>query len=417
MVIEPDRSYVVGTPSSVTVSVLNNDSAVVSIVSLLTDSIEEGTTALFEVQVNNEIATSLTVGIALTTVGGDFGINLDDVNNVVIVAGETTALLTVATGGDIDEMDGSLTAEIISLAPRMPVSGVEPAISADDSSATVTILDNDLLLVSITTLEKEASTTISEADDEIMLLLTLFRSISQPLRVNLSSVGDSELVERVPTFVEVSSNTATQDFIVMINDIIVAQPDRNIAISVAPGTGYTASTVPVTVNVIDDDTATVTISPVRTPITAGEDAEFEVVLGLVTAVNIDIGINVEEFGGNFITDDDRVRTTVTVLAGERSTVLTVQTMENTRIVENSSLVATLEASPPHPDLTIDTASSSATVIINALRLLSITATPTVLSLVEGNSTEISVSLSRIPAGSDSDSVTVMINLQEGSGLL
>ena len=412
MVVEADRSYVVGAPSSVTVSVLNNDSALVSI-SAASGPVTEGDPARFEVQVDNEIATSLTVGIALTTVGGDFGINLDDVNNVVIAAGKTTALLTVATGGDIDEMDGSLTAEIISLAPLMPVSGVEPAIGVN--SATVTILDNDLLLVSITTLEKKASTTISEADGEIMLLLTLSRSISQPLQVNLNSVGDSELVERVPSFVEVSSNTATQDFIVMINDIIVAQPDRSIDISVATGVGYTPSTTPVTVNVIDDDTATVTISPVRTPITAGEDAEFEVVLGLVTAVNIDIGINVEEFGGNFITD--RGRTTVTVLANQMSTVLTVQTMENTRIVENSSLVATLEASPLHSDLTIDTASSSATVIINALRLLSITATPTVLSLVEGNSTEISVSLSRIPAGSDSDSVTVMINLQEGSGLL
>ena len=68
-------------------------------------------------QVNNAIATTLTVTIELTTVGGDFGINLDD-TDVVIVAGETTALLTVATGGDIDEVDGSLTASIISLTPR-----------------------------------------------------------------------------------------------------------------------------------------------------------------------------------------------------------------------------------------------------------------------------------------------------------
>ena len=44
VLIEPDiSSYVVGAPSSVTVSVLNNDSAVVSILPLTTDSIEEGT--------------------------------------------------------------------------------------------------------------------------------------------------------------------------------------------------------------------------------------------------------------------------------------------------------------------------------------------------------------------------------------
>ena len=412
VLIEPDiSSYVVGASSSVTVSVLNEDSAVVSILPLTTDSIEEGTTALFEVQVDNAIATTLIATIDLTTVGGDFGINLDD-TDVVIVAGETTALLTVATGGDIDEVDGSLTASIISLTPRVPVSGVRPTF--DVNPATVMIRDNDLLLVSITTLENEASTTISEADDNIMLRLTLSRAISQPLQVNLNSVGDSRLAARVPTVVEVSSNTATQDFTVTINDMIVAQPDRNIAISVATGVGYTASTTPVTVNVIDNDTATVSILPVRTPITAGENAEFEVVLELETAVDIEIGIDVG-FGGGFIRAEDRRRTTVTVSANQTRTSLIVPTMENTGMEENSSLVATLRAIP-HRALTIG-APLSARVEINALDPLSITAMPTVLSLEEGGaSTEINVSLNRIPAGSDSVTVTVTIDPTAGSGL-
>ena len=91
-------------------------------------------------QVNNAIATTLTATINLTTgTGENFGINLDDVNNVVIVAGETTALLTVGTtDDDIDEPAGSLTATINSLTLSELVSGVEPEISATDS-ATVTI--------------------------------------------------------------------------------------------------------------------------------------------------------------------------------------------------------------------------------------------------------------------------------------
>ena len=314
-----------------------------------------------------------------------------------------------------NEANGSLTAAIVmnSLDPSDPIAGVEPTINTNP--ARVTIRDDDMpVFVSITTLEGEASTTISEADDEITLRLALSRDINQLLEVTLNSVGDSRLVAGVPAVVEVSSNTRTQDFTVAINDIIVAQPDRNIDISVVMGMGYIPSTDvnTVSVDVIDDDTATVTISPVSESITGGDEAKFNVILGLVTAVDVEIGIKVE-FGGDFITDDDRGLTTVTVLAGGMSTRLSVQTMENMGTAVNSSLVATLVA-VSHTDLEIGTP-SSARVEINALSPLSITATPTVLSLVEGGaSTEINVRLSRIPEGSDS--VTVMINLQEGSEL-
>ena len=330
---------------------LNEDSAVVSIFAL-SDRVDEGDSAEFEVQVSNEIAVSLTVTINLTAGSSeeDFGINLDDVD-VEIVAGETTALLTVeTTDDDIDELVGSLTATINSLT-LSPVSGVQPTF--DVNPVTVTISDDDdAVVVRITTLEDEASTTISEADGEIMLLLKLSRSISQPLQVNLSSVGDPGLARGVQSPVRVPVNMTTRQFSVSVDDLIVAQPNRNIRISVASGNGYTPSTdsVTVTVNVIDDDTATVTISPVRTPITAGDNAEFEVVLGLMTAVDIDIGIDVE-YGGVFITDRERTRTTVTISAGQTSALLTVQTMENTGMEENSSLVATLRAIP-HSALTI-----------------------------------------------------------------
>ena len=409
VLIEPDISYAVGAPSSVAVSVLNDDLAVVSIL-VLSSTVNEGDPAQFEVQVSNEIATTLAVTINLTTMG-DFGISPSS-TDVVIVAGETTALLTVeTTGDDIDEDNGSLTAAIVmnSLDPEDPIAGVRPAINANP--VTVTIEDDDLpVIVSITTLEGQASTTISEADDEIMLLLTLSRDIiSQDLPVNLSYMGDSGLATGAPSEVVVPASSRSQSFSIRVeDDDFVAQPDRNIDISVATGMGYTPSTNfnTVSVDVIDDDTATVTILPVSRMITGGDDAEFNVMLGLETAVNVEIGIDVK-YGGVFITD--RGRTTVTVLANQMSTRLTVQTMENTGTAMNSSLVATLRA-VPHRALEIGTP-SSASVVISALSPLSITATPTMLSLVEGGaSTEINVSLNRIPAGSAS--VTVIINLQE-----
>ena len=95
-------------------------------------------------------ATSINVGIDLATLG-DFGISPGS-TNVVINAGKTTALLTVGTIDDeIGEVYGSLTATIVSFIPRVQVFGVQPAINITQSSATVTILDDDLdLSVSIT---------------------------------------------------------------------------------------------------------------------------------------------------------------------------------------------------------------------------------------------------------------------------
>ena len=410
--VESGLGYGVRDPSSVEISVLNGDPAVVSVFAV-SDIVDEGTTALFTVQVSNEIATSLAVTINLTTIG-NFGISPGSIN-LVINAGTTTALLTAGRtiNDETEEAYGSLIATIDSpLALPESVSGVKPTISTTNSSATVTILDDDLdLSVRITTLDDNASTTVSESDEVISLRLILSATINRPLRVNLSRDTEISGID-LPSFVDVPADTTTHNFTVfVIDDTIVAQPERNIDISVATGVGYTALTVPVTVNVIDDDTATVTISPSASGmITAGENAEFDVVLGLMTAVDVEIGIDVG-FGGVFITD--RGRTTVTVSEGQTSVLLTVQTMENTGIAENSSLVATLRAIP-HRALEIGTP-SSASVVINALSPLSITATPASLSLVEGGaSTEINVSLNRIPA--DSDSVTVMINLPEGSGL-
>ena len=410
--VEPSPGYVVGTSSSVAVSVLNDDPAVVSVFAV-SDIVYEGETALFRVQVSNEIATSLTVIIDLTTIG-NFGISPGS-TNLVITAGNTTASLTFMTDDDeTGEAYGSLIATIDSpLALPESISGVKPTISTTNSSATVTILDDDLdLSVSITTLDENTSTTVSESD-EVMLRLMLSDAINRSLRVNLSYARDTKILGvDSPSFVDVPAEMTTHNFTVfVINDTIVAQPERNIDISVVAGVGYTASTVPVTVKVIDDDTATVTISPVRGVITGGDDAVFKVMLGLVTAVDVEIGIDVGS-GGNFITDEDRGRTTVTVLAGQISTVLTVQTMENTGREENSTLVATLMAIP-HLDLTIGDP-SSATVVIKALSPLSIVAMPASVSLVEGGaSTQISVSLNRIREGEGEIAVTIK---PEGIGL-
>ena len=69
--------------------------------------------------------------------------------------------------------------------------------------------------------------------------------------MNLSSVGDTGLGSGfAPSFVDVPADTTTQQFTVSCTSttLIVAQPERNIAISVITGDGYTASTDSTTVS-------------------------------------------------------------------------------------------------------------------------------------------------------------------------
>ena len=357
VMVEPGLGYGVGERSAVVISVRNDDPAIVSILSL-TDEIEEGQSARFEVQVDKEIAVGLTVGIRLEleTMEEDFGI--PTAADVVIAAGETTALLTVITDDDVvQEADGLLTATIDSLTPLQQVD-LGPTISnAPNNSATAMILDDDLV-VTVATPANQTSITISEDVGNVTLELMFSANINRPLPVSLNYADDSGLLGTSPSFVvnvPANANASQRQFTVPINnDLIVAQPDRNIDVSVVTGANYTAPLDFVRITVTDDDRALVSIMPVNSTIVQSESAEFDVVLSHETATDIDIDIDVE-----FGQIQGSSRTTVTVPKGQTSTLLTVPTVDNT---VSSTVVATL-MSTSRPDVLTIVDPRSATIAI------------------------------------------------------
>ena len=175
----------------------------------------------------------------------------------------------------IGEAYGSLTATIVSpLNLPESISGVQPTISTTNSSAMATILDNDLgLVVSITTLDKQASTTISESDEVISLRLMLSAAINRLLRVDLSYVDDFGLLAAgAPTVVEVLAGMTTHQFTVpIINDRIAAQSTRAFNVTVESGLGYGVGDLPVVeISVLNDDPTVVSIISLTTdPIEEG----------------------------------------------------------------------------------------------------------------------------------------------------
>ena len=173
-----------GSPSSVEINVLNDDLAEVSI-SAVNDPVDEGAFAQFEVQVDKEIAVSLTVAIGLITTREGSEISRSS-TDVVITADKTTALLTVDAMDDIAEVDSFLTASIDSLPLPESISGVKPTISTDNSSATVTILDNDAPL-SITA--EPASVDLAVGDSAQINVSVNRIEGNTPVTINIDATG------------------------------------------------------------------------------------------------------------------------------------------------------------------------------------------------------------------------------------
>ena len=130
VLLEPGDGYVRGTRRNVDINVLNDDLAEVSIFAV-SDIVNEGASALFTVQVSNEIAVDLPVTINLATVG-DFGISPGLGNtDVLITEGNTTVSLVVDISDDsIGGAYGSLTATIVS--PLNLPGGADIWCSTDD---------------------------------------------------------------------------------------------------------------------------------------------------------------------------------------------------------------------------------------------------------------------------------------------
>ena len=127
------------------------------------------------------------------------------------------------------------------------------------------------------------------------------------------------------------------------DDDIAAQSTRFFNVLLEPGDGYVVGTPSsVVVSVLNEDTATVSISPVRDTVIEGEDAVFEVMLDIQTAVPASVRVEFE-FTGNeeSLNAMDLGLVVVTFAVGEKSTEVTVETNNNKNLVMDSSLSATL----------------------------------------------------------------------------
>ena len=268
-----------------------------------------------------------------------------------------TVMVEVPTIDTVDAIaDGSLIAELIIEQDDSPIE------LGSTVTSEVVILHNNFV-VTVTGIDGGSSVTAAE-NSSVTLVIHVEPPLpaNRALNVNLSYEDDFRLLVDELSSVTVPAGMTTHQFTVSIkNDTIVAQPDRNIDISVATGAGYRASADRVRIIVTDDDTAVVSISPVSNVITEGEDAVFELMLDIVTAGPAAVRV---EFTGDdeFFSAMDMSSVVVTFTADEKSTRVAIQTIINHSLFMDGSLIATLTDVTDSP-LRISSTQRSATITI------------------------------------------------------
>ncbi|MGI9251895.1 MAG: Calx-beta domain-containing protein, partial [Pseudohongiellaceae bacterium] len=330
----PD-DYDLGTPTSATITVRDNDAATVSITPVST-SVRESGSATFTISTGNIApGASLVVQLAVSETAGSY---LDGIppSRITIGATNTTAILSVALDDDGEvEGPGMITASIV-LSGGTTTSGGY-TLAAGASSATVIALDNDVAITATVTQVVE--------DAGPALRFAVSRGNTSPAEtfvVTVSQTGD--FIDMVSTSggsaIAVGADSSVQYPLTLANGIAVGRLDialddddvteangritatlTSVPAVYALGVGTSSASA----TVLDNDGPTLTLADAS----AQEGQELEFVVTLTGAVENDVSFEYDTSVGNATENDDyfpfRSVRRATIPAGQSTLTLRVQT--------------------------------------------------------------------------------------------
>ena len=244
--------------------------------------------------------------------------------NRIDAARDTVTVMIEPEGSGLTVRESSLTFSRSGLSPQfITVETTNDSTYTGDSSrtltltaegyatatVTVTIIEDDYV-VSITLFDGRNRVELTEGEESsVTLRLTVSPPANRELSVNLrytdggALTGELSSVQPsvVPTVVTVPANAATHTFVIpVVDDRIAAEGTRTASILLQqPGDGYTVSDTDnmVEVAVMDDDVATVSISPEK-DVVKGDTIVFTVTLDLATDQATSISLTLT-YNGDF----------------------------------------------------------------------------------------------------------------------
>ena len=278
----------------------------------------EGATVTFKVTLSSAApAGGVTVSVGVTESGSYIEGSAPE--TVFIAEGATTGTLTVSTEDDnLDESNGVIITEINL--------GIGYAPAQGNSATFVTVLDDDVLLASISAVRSP----ITEGTDATF---TVTLSSAAPaggvtVRVGVTESG-SYIADSAPTTVDIVAGETNGTLMVRTANDTTDEPDGSITAELNAGGGYTVgtlSTAMVTVNDNDDPVASISAGP--SPITEGTAATFTVTLSSAApadGLTIAVLTRTQWVGNDGLTILDGALETVFIASGATTGTLEVAT--------------------------------------------------------------------------------------------
>ncbi len=263
-----DNATDVGIPSSVTITITDNDSAFLSLTSSA-DRVDEGGSVTVTVSLSNAVENGFTVEAStsdLTATAGNNG-DYSAVSSVLTfdgTAGETKTFVVSATDDDIAEGDESFTVGLSNLADNATDVGIP-------SSVTITITDNDSAFLSLT-----SSATRVDEGGSVTVTVSLNNAVQGGFTVEVAMMEGSAVSADYTAVLSVLTFNGDagelQIFVVSATDDDIAEGDESFTVGLsnladnATDVGITATA---TITITDNDSASLSLTSSATRVAEG----------------------------------------------------------------------------------------------------------------------------------------------------
>ena len=341
MSLNSGTGYTVGSPSSATVTVRDNDVAALPVITVSRhqSSVTEGGTVYFRVHSNMAVPANLSVGFSRSQ-SGSFA-SWSGSGTVTISSGGTqSGWVSVSTVNDsTDEPNGSLT---------MSLNSGSGYTVGSPSSATVTVYDNDEAPVPVITISRQQSS-ITEGQTAEWTIWS-DRSLPRALTVNTyqSQSGNFASWTGSGTLHISAGGTSATVGMTTVNDT-TDEPNGSLTMTLNSGSGYTVgSPSSASVTVYDNDaetttgpgtTPTITISP-GPAVTEGGSVAFYVAASVAPSARISVWLDLSQQGSFLQTTQDHL---VYIGAGARGRWVYLYTVNDEYNEWNGSVTAEVKS--------------------------------------------------------------------------
>ena len=305
--IQSSSEYELGTPSSTTINVLDDDlpPPVMTIASVYgLSTVTEGWSVPFTISGAPVQKTDYDIKVSIVQTG-DFGV-AEATERIITMPAFGTYTLNLATVDDsADEADGSVTVTILA-GPRYEL--------GSSTSATVNILDDDLPLP-VMSLDADALVT-EGASAEFTITGTPAQKADYDIKVSIAQTGDFGVTEASEKTVTVPA-AGSQTLSVATAGDATAESNGSVTVTILPGSRYElGSDSAATTLIMDDDRPTVSIVNTSGTVTEGTDPQLPVILVRSDPVGEALPVTIKLQGGRHygIRDGER---TVTIPANTR----------------------------------------------------------------------------------------------------